>query len=191
MVLEKISPQSGHTLARCAAGVASQRYEHASEVFLSVAIMLVCAFHLAAAGHLRALAAGRVFVPGGLAVGYHVSVAGPPEWVGLLNWGRRRLVSTEKTNHPCPNHPRRSLDNQCPQVALSLSLVAEWGLFPCEWGLLPGVLLPFCVFELDFVIEENLLSPHPRRTQVGLSLWGLFPCEWGLFPWGLFPFRVE
>ena len=79
------SPQSGHICSRCAAGVGPQRYEHCetSEAFLSVSIMLVCAFDLAAAGHVRAPAAVRDFAAGGFAFRYRVPVASPPEWVGM------------------------------------------------------------------------------------------------------------
>ena len=78
-----VVPQSGQ-----AAGVGSQRYERfasASEGFLSVALMLVCAFYLAAAEHFCAVAAVRIVAAGGVAVRYRVSVAGPPEWVVRLD----------------------------------------------------------------------------------------------------------
>jgi hypothetical protein len=45
--------------------------------------MLVCAFDLAAAGHVRAPAAVRDFAAGGFAFRYRVPVASPPEWVGM------------------------------------------------------------------------------------------------------------
>ena len=85
-------PHSGHVCSRCdaagvvpqrcdAAGVVPQRYERCetSEEFLSVSLMLLHAFGLAAAGHFRAPAAVRDFAAVGFAFRYRDPVASPPE----------------------------------------------------------------------------------------------------------------
>ena len=75
-------PQSGQICSRCdAAGEAPQRYERCetSEEFLSVSLMLLHAFGLAAAGHFRAPAAVRDYTAGGFAFRYRDPVASPPE----------------------------------------------------------------------------------------------------------------
>ena len=95
-------PHSGHVCSRCdaagvgpqrcdaagvvpqrcdAAGVVPQRYERCetSEEFLSVSVMLLHAFGLAAAGHFRAPAAVRDIAAVGFAFRYRDLVASPPE----------------------------------------------------------------------------------------------------------------